>query len=71
MPRGRKKKVEAVEAEEAKNEIKQGTQAGEPLPMLGPNQKYFEAPDGTVIPGDANLDRVWYRKGEMWINPKR
>lgn len=44
----------------------------EKLPV---GQKYFEAPDGTLIVGDADKQQVWYRKlnnGQGgWINPKR
>lgn len=42
---------------------------------LGTGEKYFEAPDGTILVGSANADRLWYRAGNhgrgMWINPKR
>lgn len=45
------------------------------LEPLGSGQKYFEAPDGTIMIGEADKDRLWYRKGNggkgMWINPRR
>ena len=42
---------------------------------INPGEKLFEAPDGTIIPGEKTKDRLWYRqmndgKGG-WINPKR
>lgn len=43
-------------------------------PIL-PSQAYFEAPDGTILVGEASADRMWYRAGNdgkgMWINRKR
>ena len=42
---------------------------------LEPGQKFFEAPDGTIIVGEADRSHVFYRQGNngegMWINPKR
>lgn len=42
---------------------------------LGEGQAYFEAPDGSILIGDAVHDRLWYRAGNngrgMWINKKR
>lgn len=42
---------------------------------LGPGQKYFEAPDGTMLIGEATANQIWYRNGNggkgMWVNPKR
>ena len=42
---------------------------------LGPNQAFFEAPDGFVIVSDADKDHVLYRQGNngkgMWINKRR
>lgn len=42
---------------------------------LQPGQKYFEAPDGTIIIGESDKQQVWYRKLNNgkggWINPKR
>lgn len=46
------------------------------LPPLEADQKYFEAPDGTVIVGESKANRIWYRnlhgngKGG-WISAKR
>lgn len=34
-------------------------------------QKLFEAPDGAILVGDITSDRIFYRKMNMWINPKR
>jgi len=55
---------------EAKKEEKKGV-----LEPLQPGQKYFEAPDGTVIIGEADKQQVWYRAGNegkgCYINPKR
>jgi hypothetical protein len=46
-----------------------------PLPVLQPGEKYFEAPDGTLLVGEADKQQLWYRKlndGKGgWINPKR
>ena len=41
------------------------------LEPLAPGQQYFEAPDGTVLIGESTAQRLWYRKGNTWINPKR
>ena len=45
------------------------------LEPLGPGQKYFEAPDGTILIGEADMPHLWYRAGNegkgMYINPKR
>lgn len=45
------------------------------LAELPPTQRYFEAPDGTLIIGEADKQQIWYRgmnngKGG-WINPRR
>lgn len=39
----------------------------------GEGLKWFEAPDGTLIPGEADADSVQYRTGGqvVWINPRR
>lgn len=88
MPRGRPRKVAVVET---KTEVvDNGLQGKEekakevnpvnvtPMPKyepLGPGQKYFEAPTGEVLIGDATADRMWFRAGNngkgLWINPKR
>lgn len=44
-------------------------------PDLPPGQKYFEAPDGTLLVGEADKQQLWCRslnggKGG-WINPRR
>lgn len=45
------------------------------LEPLGPGQKYFESPDGDIVIGEADKDRIWHRKLNNgkggWINPKR
>lgn len=45
------------------------------LEPLQPGQKYFEAPDGTIIVGESDKQQVWYRQGDggrgCYINPKR
>jgi hypothetical protein len=38
---------------------------------LGAGQKYFEAPDGTIIIGESSRGRVFYRKENIWIRPMR
>ena len=38
---------------------------------IGPNERYFEAPDGHIMKGSADADRVFYKKEGIWINPKR
>lgn len=43
--------------------------------ILGPGQKYFEAPDGTCVIGESDKMQLWYRKlnngNGGWINPQR
>lgn len=46
-----------------------------PNPVAQPGQKYFEAPDGHLILGEADKQQLWDRrlnngKG-AWINPAR
>jgi hypothetical protein len=45
------------------------------LDPLGPGQKYFEAPSGEILIGEADANHMWWRAGNggkgMWINPKR
>ncbi len=47
----------------------------EKLEPLQPGQKYFEAPDGTIVIGEEDKQQLWYRKlnggNGGWINPKR
>ena len=49
--------------------------AVEVLPALGEGQKYFEAPTGEVVVGEASANHIWWRHGNgghgMWINHKR
>lgn len=59
---------------EAKNEAKKDKDK-RILEPLQPGQKYFEAPDGTIIIGEADKQQIWYRGGNdgkgAYINPKR
>lgn len=45
------------------------------LQALDPSQKYFETPEGEVIIGDSEKDRIWSRSMNGgrggWANPKR
>ena len=71
--------VEVKEAvvvnEEKKEEPAKAVQVKPKLEPLGPGQKYFEAPDGTILIGEADMPHLWYRAGNegkgMYINPKR
>ena len=71
--------VEVKEAvvinEEKKEEPAKAVQVKPKLEPLGPGQKYFEAPDGTILIGEADMPQLWYRAGNegrgMFINPKR
>jgi hypothetical protein len=42
---------------------------------LQPGQKYFEAPDGTLVIGEESQGQLWHRKMNNgkggWINPRR
>lgn len=88
MPKGVYERKEAVTKSKEALDAKETTQekrsellkpvAAHPKPVLeplGPGQKYFESPDGRVLIGEADADRLWDRKGNngkgMWINPKR
>jgi hypothetical protein len=64
-----KKEVKA-EVKESKDETKK-KEKERVLEPLQPGFKYFEAPDGTVIIGEADKQQVFYRAGNCWINPKR
>jgi len=61
---------------EAAGELIIPPDAAKPEPeKLGPGQKYFEAPDGTLMIGEADKQQLWHRplnggRGG-WINPKR
>jgi len=45
------------------------------FPPLQAGQKYFQAPDGTIVIGSKDVNEVWYRKGNngkgCWVNPYR
>ena len=51
------------------------TPVKEVLEPLQLGQKYFEAPDGTIVIGEADKNELWYRKLNNgrggFINPKR
>jgi hypothetical protein len=70
------KKPESISEpiKEVVNEAKETKKEGI-LEPLQPGQKYFEAPDGTVIIGEADKQQIWYRAGNggkgFFINPKR
>ena len=61
--------------EEKREETAKAVQVKPKLEPLGPGQKYFEAPDGTILIGEADMPHLWYRAGNegkgMFINPKR
>lgn len=68
-------KTDITTNEEKKEEPAQAVQVKPKLEPLGPGQRYFEAPDGTVLIGEDTNPHMWYRAGNngkgMWINPKR
>lgn len=68
-------KAEVITNEEKKEEPAKTVQVKPKLEPLGPGQRYFEAPDGTVLIGEDTNPHMWYRAGNngngMWINPKR
>jgi hypothetical protein len=80
-PRGSTKKSEVmeenrVEEKEKETEVLMALAVvEEKLEPLQPGQKYFEAPDGTIIIGEEDKQQVWYRKLNNgrggWINPRR
>ncbi len=41
------------------------------LDPLGPDQQYFEAPNGDIIIGSKDQQRAFHRASGTWINPKR
>ena len=61
--------------EEKKEIVKSKTMLKNNVNPLGTGEAYFEAPDGTILVGSENADRLWYRAGNggrgMWINKKR
>lgn len=70
--------VEVINADvrEEKEEREEVLKAAAPtVEPLGPGQKYFEAPDGTMLIGEATANQIWYRNGNggkgMWVNPRR
>lgn len=42
---------------------------------LGPDQKYFESPEGEIFVGPADKDQIWSRHMNHghggWVNPRR
>ena len=68
-------KSEVVGHEEKREETAKAVQVKPVLDALGPGQKYFEAPSGEVLIGEADATHMWWRAGNsgkgMWINPKR
>ena len=65
-----------MEAEAIQNEgleLDEDVNVSTSAPALPKGQKWFEAPDGTLIPGEEGADYVIYRTGgkEVRINPKR
>lgn len=69
------KKEDVEVAKVAGKPTETGLTAKKELPPLEAHLKYFEAPDGELIVGEADKSHVWYRKGNngngCWINPKR
>lgn len=67
--------VKEVEVAPAASPVVKNGASAVKLEPLGPGQQYFEAPDGTVLIGEATNTHMWYRKGNngkgQWINPKR
>ena len=69
------KEAKEVFHEKEREKTEQAVQVKPKLEPLGPGQKYFEAPDGTILIGEADMPHLWYRAGNdgkgMFINPKR
>lgn len=69
------KEAKEVFHEEEREKTAQTVQVKPKLEPLGPGQKYFEAPDGTILIGEADMPHLWYRAGNggkgEWINPRR
>lgn len=61
--------------EEEREETAKAVQVKPVLDALGPGQKYFESPDGTILIGEEDATHMWWRAGNggkgMWVNPKR
>ena len=68
-------KEEVVVNEEKKEEPAKVVQVKPKLEPLGTGQKYFEAPTGEILIGEADMPHLWFRAGNggkgMFINPKR
>lgn len=68
-------KEAVVVNEEKKEEPAKAVQVKPKLEPLGPGQKYFEAPTGEILIGEADMPHLWFRAGNegkgMFINPKR
>jgi hypothetical protein len=69
------KEIEVISHEEERQETAKAMLTKPKLEPLGPGQRYFEAPDGTVLIGEDTQPHIWYRAGNegkrMFINPKR
>lgn len=69
------KESEVISHEEKREETTKAVQVKPVLDALGPGQKYFEAPDGTILIGEEDATHMWWRAGNggkgMYINPKR
>ena len=69
------KEIEVISHEEERKETAKAVVLKPKLEPLGPGQKYFESPDGTILIGEADMPHMWYRAGNegkgMFINPKR
>ena len=57
--------------QQEKKETKEVEKPPRVLPDCGEHEKLFEAPDGAILIGAKNSERLWYRKGNMFINPMR
>jgi hypothetical protein len=66
---------EVVSHEEKREETAKAVQVKPALQALGPGQKYFEAPTGEILIGEADATHMWWRAGNggkgQWINPRR
>jgi hypothetical protein len=66
--------IQDVKKEE-KKEIPVLSPVKEALEPLQPGQKYFEAPTGEIVIGEADKQQIFFRKLNNgkggWINPKR
>jgi hypothetical protein len=76
IPQVSEQKESEVIHEEKREERTEKTLLVKPvLDPLGPGQKYFEAPSGEILIGEAGATHMWWRAGNggkgMFINPKR